>query len=355
MMVADRAASADTAAMARTTPTAATPIAFVKAMLLAYEKYGEDPREALRSAQITPTMLRRPGTRITAAQLEAFSRAAMQQLDDEALGWFSRRLPWGSYGMLVRASLGAPTLGVALKRWCRHHRLLTGDIVFRLEAHGGTASIEVDEHAALGAMREFCLLTSLRNVHGVACWLVDSRIPLQAVRFPFAAPPHRAVYPLLFPGPVRFDAGPAGFSFDAQYLQLPLRRDERALQAMLQQALKLIVLPYRRDRLLVQRVRELLRTRAAQLRSGQALAAALNMSLRSLHRQLKDEGASLQALKDEARRDLAAELLRRTRQPLKQVAEAVGFGHEKSFARAFKSWTGLSPGAYRQRAEAARR
>ena len=28
----------------------------------------------------------------------------MQELDDEALGWFNRRLPWGSYGMLARAS-----------------------------------------------------------------------------------------------------------------------------------------------------------------------------------------------------------------------------------------------------------
>jgi AraC-like DNA-binding protein len=332
----------------RAAPAAATPIAFVKAMLLAYEKYGQDPSEALRLAQITPAMLRRAGTRITAAQLEAFSRAAMQQLDDEALGWFSRRLPWGSYGMLVRASLSAPTLGVALKRWCRHHRLLTGDIVFTLEVQGGSARLTVEEHAALGAMREFCLLTSLRNVHGVACWLVDSRIPLHEVRLPFAAPPHRAVYPLLFPGPVRFGAPPAGFSFDAQYLQLPLRRDERAAQAMLQQALKLIVLPYRRDRLLVQRVRELLRSRGGELRTGSALAAALHLSLRTLHRQLKDEGASLQALKDEVRREQAIALLRRPGQPLKRVAQAVGFDNEKSFARAFKQWTGQPPGRFRR-------
>jgi AraC-like DNA-binding protein len=347
-MVANRASRADTAAMPEHAPKAATPIAFIKAMLLAYAKYGQDPKPALKLAQITPAMLRRSGTRITAAQLEVFARTAMQQLDDEALGWFSRRLPWGSYGMLVRASLTAPTLEVALRRWCRHHALLTGDIVFRLEQQAGSARLSIDEHTELGAMREFCLLTSLRNAHGVACWLVDSRIPLDEVRFPFAAPPHREVYPLLFPGPVRFAAEPAGFSFDARYLQLPLRRDERALQAMLQQALNLIVLPYRRDRLLVQRVRELLRSRGDELRSGEALASALNLSLRTLHRQLKDEGASLQALKDEARRERAIELLSRTAHPLKRVAEAVGFGNEKSFARAFKQWTGQAPGMFRR-------
>jgi hypothetical protein len=43
--------------------------------------------------------------------MEIMSGAAMQELDDEALGWFSRRLPWGSYGMLCRASITSPDLG----------------------------------------------------------------------------------------------------------------------------------------------------------------------------------------------------------------------------------------------------
>ena len=108
-------------------PTAVTPIAFVHAILRAYERHGKDPAQALAQAQITPAMLQREDTRITAVQMEQISAAAMQELDDEALGWFSRRLPWGSYGMLARASLTSPTLGVALKRWCRHHALLTDD------------------------------------------------------------------------------------------------------------------------------------------------------------------------------------------------------------------------------------
>ncbi|KAB2899776.1 MAG: FHA domain-containing protein, partial [Kofleriaceae bacterium] len=30
-----------------------------------------------------------------------------------------------------------------------------------------------------GALREFCLVSVLRNIHGLACWLIDSRLPLQ--------------------------------------------------------------------------------------------------------------------------------------------------------------------------------
>ena len=82
---------------------AVTPIAFVQTILRAYEKYAADPSEALRLARISRNDLQRSEARITANQLEILTGFAMRQLDDEALGWFSRRLPWGSYGMLCRA------------------------------------------------------------------------------------------------------------------------------------------------------------------------------------------------------------------------------------------------------------
>lgn len=334
--------------MRSATGKALTPMAFVKAIVLAYERYGVRPDEALRKARIAPALLYQPDARVSAAQLEALSNAAMQALDDEALGWFSRKLPWGSYGMLCRASISSPQLGLALQRWCRHHRLLTEDIVLHLDADGAAARLWIEERRDLGEMREICCVTLLRYVHGFACWAIDSRIPLREVHFPFAAPRHRDAYPVMFPGPVRFRMPHAALVFDAAYLALPLRRDERALQAMLQRALPLTVLQYRRDRLLAQRVREALHADTAALADAAAVAAALNVSVRTLHRQLRDEGCSLQQLKDEARRARATELLERSRRPIKQIAAAVGFRNEKSFARAFAGWTGVAPSAWRE-------
>ena len=323
-------------------------MAFVQAIVAAYEHAGMAPTAALAKAQITPEQLFTPYARITAMQMELISGAAMQELNDEGLGWFSRRLPWGSYGMLARASLSAPTLGIALKRWCRHHGLITEDITLALTVKGGSATLSVSEHRDLGALREFCLVSVLRNVHGLGCWFIDSRIPLTGACFPFAPPPHAEVYPVLFSGPSVFGSANAALQFDARYLSLPLRRDEAALQTMLQRALPLTVLQYRRDRLLVQRVRQVLLTQAEQIRSADDLAAWLAMSPRTLHRQLKDEGASLQALKDEVRQARALDLLLRTERPIKQVAQASGFVNEKSFIRAFKTWTGVSPAEFRK-------
>jgi AraC-like DNA-binding protein len=327
---------------------AETPIAFIQAIAAAYTQHGLRVDDALKKAQIEPKLLKKNSARVTAMQMELISGIAMQELDDEGLGWFSRRLPWGSYGMLVRASLTSPTLGVALNRWCRHHGLLTDDIRLSLTERNGIATLQLDEVRALGMFQEFCVVSVLRNALGVACWLTDSRIPLTATHLRFAPPTHADSYRVLFDGPTHFNASTHCLQFDAGYLALPVRRDEAALQQMLQRALLLTVRPYRRDRLLVEKVRQTLAQHPEHSRNADDLAAWLNMSARTLHRQLKEEGASLQELKDAVRRDVAMMQLQRTSRPLKQVAEAAGFQNEKSFIRAFKAWTGTSPEAFRQ-------
>ncbi|HVE52691.1 MAG TPA: AraC family transcriptional regulator [Ramlibacter sp.] len=335
------------------TPAAVTPMAFARSIVAAYRRHGQDPAGALRLAQITPVQLARPEGRMRARQMEVLSAAAMQELDDEGLGAFSRRLPWGSYGMLARASLSAPTLGVALKRWCRHHALLTDDVRLDLVTTGSIVQLSLRELRPLPReVRELSVAFLLRNAHGLACWYVDSRIPLQSAAFPFPAPAHADAYPHMFPGELRFDAPAAGIRFDAQYLQLPLRRDEKALAQMLQRALSITVLPYRRDRLLVPQVRQALAAQPDRAHSAEGLADLLHVSARTLHRQLKEEGASLQQLKDEVRLERAKELLLRTDRPVKQVAAAVGFRNEKSFARAFRQWVGVAPAAFRDAAAA---
>lgn len=322
-------------------------MAFVRAMVQAYAARSLDPTAALEQAQIKTEDIDDPAARITATQMEVISGAAMRELDDEALGCFDRALPWGSYGLLARASLSSPTLGVALKRWCRHHGLLATDPLPMLEIEGDVARIAVRLQRDVGAMTELCVVSLLRNIHGLACWYVDSRIPLRGAQLPYPAPAHVDAYALLFDGPSHFDAGHAAIQFDARYLALPLRRDEAAMTQLLQRALPLTVRSFRRDRLLVQRVRQVLATQPLDAHNADDMAVLLNLSARTLHRQLKEEGASLQALKDEVRRQRATELLLRTKRPIKQVAQAAGFQNEKSFIRAFKAWTGESPGEWR--------
>ena len=307
-------------------------MAFVQAVVQAYQQRGLSPASALAAAQIAPTAVQHRHARITALQMELLCAHAMRELDDEALGWFSRRLPWGSYGMLARASISSPNLGLAMARWCRHHNLLTEDIELHLRHDAQVARIELHTLRPLGPMQEFCLLSVLRNLHGLACWWVDHPIPLLQASFPFPAPAHAAVYEVLFQAPVVFAAPVASLSFAAAWLTTPLVRDEAALTTMLQRALPIQVRPYRPSQSLVQRVRQALAAHPYCGHTAESLAELLHLAPRSLHRQLQQAGTSLQQLKDEVRRQKACALLLRTDMPLKRIPKPAALPAKKALA-----------------------
>ena len=136
-------------------------MALVQAIVRAYQERALDPSGALDAAQIEPSLVPDTAQRISALQMERLSGHAMQELDDESLGWSRRRLPWGSYGMLVRSCLSAPTLGVALKRWCRHHGLICDNVALLLQLEDGQAAIVLREIEPLDHKREFCMVCPL--------------------------------------------------------------------------------------------------------------------------------------------------------------------------------------------------
>jgi AraC-like DNA-binding protein len=78
------------------------------------------------------------------------------------------------------------------------------------------------------------------------------------------------------------------------------------------------------------------------------LAARLRMSERTLQRRLSSEGTSMQALLDEARREISLRRLAESNQSIAEISFLLGFAEVRAFHRAFKRWTGSTPAAYRQ-------
>jgi AraC-like DNA-binding protein len=80
-----------------------------------------------------------------------------------------------------------------------------------------------------------------------------------------------------------------------------------------------------------------------------AVARALGCSRQTLYRRLKAEGLTFARLLDGLRRRLALRFVREQGLPVKEAAWRLGFSDPAAFSRAFKRWTGTSPGAARGR------
>lgn len=77
------------------------------------------------------------------------------------------------------------------------------------------------------------------------------------------------------------------------------------------------------------------------------VASELKLPPRNLRHKLDDEGTSFRVIVDDARQQLADQLLTTTDMKLDEMAFHLGYGDTASFTRAFRRWFGVSPGTYR--------
>lgn len=97
------------------------------------------------------------------------------------------------------------------------------------------------------------------------------------------------------------------------------------------------------------RVRELI---IQMLPSGtvdqETIAQKLYRSVSTLQRQLGIEGTSYREILGDTREEMARGYLQEGRYSQAQVAFMLGYSDQSNFSRAFKSWTGQSPGEFRK-------
>nr|NOY03595.1 helix-turn-helix transcriptional regulator [Gammaproteobacteria bacterium] len=78
------------------------------------------------------------------------------------------------------------------------------------------------------------------------------------------------------------------------------------------------------------------------------VALHLQLPTWTLRRKLAEEGTRFRDLLNETRRDLAETYIRDTELAFGEIAYLLGFASAEAFQRAFKRWTGLTPGEFRR-------
>lgn len=109
------------------------------------------------------------------------------------------------------------------------------------------------------------------------------------------------------------------------------------------------LLGVRQPRSTTDMVREVMR---AQLVLGdlseESVARRLSLGTRTLQRALMAEGVSFRELRTGLLKTRACDLLSGSDVAIDQIALSLGYAEPNSFRRAFRNWTGFSPGTYRR-------
>lgn len=139
--------------------------------------------------------------------------------------------------------------------------------------------------------------------------------------------------------------------FDAALLAMPVPNADIQLYPVLQQHAERLLRERARagDGIAAQVRAAIVRNLAHDRVRLAQVAQALGMSARSLQRKLAEAGTSYQAVLDQARHQLATDYLRQDGLALADIAFLLGFQEQSAFTHAFREWSGMNPGAWRER------
>jgi len=330
----------------------------VHQILLGANRLGLDVEALLRRSAISQALLDSPAARVTQDQYAALIRTLRRVTRDELWGLLGRRVPPGVLAQTCTTLIHCATLEQAIEAGLRQYRLHLGEFTPRLQrsTDGKTVALRLHAHAPATPCRHFAESTFVFHAYGLANWLMSRRVPLLRVDMSAPPPEGKTDTERIFNTTVHYDQPCTALHFDASWLRLPVMQDASSLRDFLRETPHNLLVRYRDNSCLAERIRLHLRAHLDdELPSLEQMAQLLRLTPQTLRRRLRDEGRGYQSIKDSLRRDVAIDMLERSDLTLQDVALRLGFSEPSTFHRAFKKWTGVAPGEYRQRGLAATR
>ncbi|MBX9913552.1 MAG: AraC family transcriptional regulator [Pseudomonadaceae bacterium] len=325
------------------------PVAYVEALLGLAGEFGLGREALFTAARVRPQALDNPNGRLSFIDFNMLASVALQRCHEPALGLLlGQRLNVSSHGILGYAVLASANLGQAIQFALKYYRVL--GLAFDLDVIQEPERLQLRavESMPMGPLSQFAGEALFASLFSIATFLVGS--PLQGLALGFAHPPpsHAPRYLEVFGVQVQFDQPYHWLSLPKNYLERPMALANPGTVQMCEQQCEALLASLDVQDGLLTRVRRLLLARPGDFPDLHSAAQALHTSGRSLRRHLSELGTSYQQVLDEVRKRLALQYLTTTHLPLYEIAFLLGFSDPSNFRRAFKKWTGKSPGEFRR-------
>ncbi len=274
---------------------------------------------------------------------------------EETFALSERPMMAGTSELVFSRAAGARSLLEAMREIARTYNVLHGDQFNRVDLRGQTLSYVLDDDRfpytrPRDGFLHFSLECSLVFLHSAICEIAGEDLGPYVRQISTRRPrTHELSGTLKFwNARVVYDAPVYSVTYHTAMGERPLSNATQRLTADLAVHNRILCLIKSRESLgepdgrFEAEVRQAFRD---GLEEQEAVARHLGLSVATLRRRLAGESASFRSIHREHMRTCAIDLLRQVCR-IGAAADALGFSDTRSFTRAFKDWTGLTPSSF---------
>lgn len=315
------------------------------------ESKGVKRQAILQDTHIAQEQLDNPDASLSMKQvMDLLGKAEWLMGDERAAFQFGQQLDLPAHGLLGFAVLGQENPRRLIGMIVQYLRVGLPLMDMELSSTGSTFRIRLIDTWGLGALRP-CLtkiyMGSIQRISAQVCSHFS-------IHFDFPSQIGGEQWDLLVQD--------CDFQFDAPFSEVtmplsgaPIRSDDSGLEFLLARGRLPEPRPDEQQDETVMQVRELIMSQPGRPCTTDNIARRLGISPRSLRQHLASAGTSFRQLRNHIREHFATLYLSDTGVPLESIGEKLGFSDQASFTKAYRSWTGKTPGdVRRQSRESAR-
>jgi len=314
------------------------------------KQYGIETKPLLEELGLDPALMEKSGARYPTAKMHKLWGLLAEATGDPCVGLaIGARVKTTSFHALGFAWLASSSIFEELQRLQRYFKVISSvPVDIRLIDTGTTYRFEMRDtengekrppesvDAFFIAIVKLCRLTRDSHFSPTKVGFVIQRKEAYLSRYVDA-----------FSAPIEMGAAVDYIEFDKTECDATLPGKNIDLAIANERILDNYVQALDPDKVSTQ-VKELL---IALMPSGNAsqddVARRMNRSLSTLQRQLSSEGKNFKDIRDETRSSITQHYIEEGEYSLSQIAFLLGFSDQSNFSRAFKRWTGTTPGEYR--------
>lgn len=280
---------------------------------------------------------------------EELIQDAIAVTEEPAFGLLvGERMLINSHGLLGYAAMNSATLRDAIRLVERYFQIRTRLVTVRHETLGAEVRFVFAENIPLATVQRPVLEAIVLTIKNLFDYITSGAAQIPYASFPFKAPDYSNLAKEMFRCDLRYKQSWCGFTFPVSVLDEPL---VMADPTTLQQAIDVCQRELDKQQLepgWSGKLRRALLEKQGEFPSLNIAARLFNLTPRTLHRRLIEEGTSYREVLDDVRHALAIEHLKAGKLAIPEIAYALGYTDTANFRRAFKRWHAVSPSAFQE-------